>query len=266
MEKIKMSSKPLILVTNDDGVHAKGIRHLWQSIQDLADLIIVAPQQEQSAVSLSITVRRPLHIEKVDWLNAQADVWSVNGTPADCVKLALNVVLPKRPQLIVSGINRGTNAGRNIFYSGTVAAIMEGVMQGIPGIAFSYGDYFNPSYHLIESFIPGIVNYALQNAMQEGTFLNVNFPKTEHGPIKGIRLTTQGKEYWAENPEKRQHPAEQNSYYWLGSKLAEYDEREDSDIFLLRKGFATVVPLHIGDLTNHSHLLKEKLAFETFVN
>jgi 5'-nucleotidase len=261
-----MKLKPLILVTNDDGVHAKGIYHLWNSLRGVGDLIVVSPEKEQSSVSLSITVRHPLHLEQINWVNSEANVWSVSGTPADCVKLALNAILPRKPDLIVSGINRGSNAGRNVLYSGTVAAIIEGVMQGIPGIAFSFGDYFNPSFQLVESFIPGIVNYALQNRIQEGTFLNVNFPKSELGPIKGIRLTSQGKEYWAENPEKRHHPAEQQVYYWLGSKLAEYEEKEDCDISLLKQGYTTVVPLHIGDLTNHQLLQKEKETFEKLVN
>lgn len=261
-----MIERPLILITNDDGVHAAGIKHLWQAVQGIADLVVVAPAGEQSAVSLSITVRNPLHIAKVEWNTLQATTWSVNGTPADCVKLALSVILPRRPQLILSGINRGTNAGRNVLYSGTVAAVMEGVMQGIPGIAFSLGDYFNPAYGSVESFIPLIVDYALKHPLPEGTFLNVNFPKSECGPIKGIRLTTQGKEYWVENPVERHHPAEHLPYYWLGSKIAEFDEQSDSDIAWLKKGYVAAVPIHIGDLTSHKHIASERQNFESFVN
>src|SRR5262245_61117668 len=123
--------KPLrILVTNDDGVHAPGIKHLWQSLRAFADLTVVAPAQEQSAVSLSITIRLPLLIEKVEW-EKDVPVWSVNGTPSDCVKLALNVILDQKPDLIVSGINRGNNSGRNLLYSGTVAAAIESVIHEI---------------------------------------------------------------------------------------------------------------------------------------
>src|ERR1700722_13841399 len=123
-----MTNQPYILVTNDDGVYAPGIKHLWKSLNQIADVVVVAPASEQSAVSLSITIRHPLRIEKIDWpLHGNAKVWSINGTPADCVKLALSVILPHPPQLIVSGINRGNNAGRNVLYSGTVAAVIEGV-------------------------------------------------------------------------------------------------------------------------------------------
>src|SRR5262249_28069062 len=142
-----MVKRPYILVTNDDGVHAPGIKHLWTALAEVADVVVVAPVSEQSAVSLSITVRHPLRIEKMEWPWAkEAQVWTINGTPADCVKLALSVILPHPPQLIVSGINRGNNAGRNILYSGTVAAVIEGVMHNIPGIAFSVANYFHPDY------------------------------------------------------------------------------------------------------------------------
>jgi 5'-nucleotidase len=261
-----MSDRPLILVTNDDGVYAPGIKFLCKVVQDIADVVVVAPANEQSAVSLSITIRHPLHIEKIDWPFFDAEVWSVNGTPADCVKLALNVVLPRPPQLIVSGVNRGNNAGRNVLYSGTVAAVMEGVMHNIPGIAFSFADYLNPVFVNLESYISLIIRYTLENPFPEGTLLNVNFPKhTEHG-LKGIRLTAQGKEYWAEDPEKRKHPNEGYPYYWLGAKLAQFKEEEDSDIALLREGYATAVPIRIGDLTDYSLLKQNKQKFETLVN
>lgn len=261
-----MNERPLILITNDDGIYAPGIKHLWKSVQGLADLAVVAPAGEQSAVSLSITIRHPLRIEKVEWTAPHTDVWSVNGTPADCVKLALSVILPRPPQLILSGINRGTNAGRNVLYSGTVAAIIEGIMHGIPGIAFSLGDYFNPSYQEVEAFIPSIVRYVFNHPLPEGTFLNVNFPQKTPNGFRGIRLTRQGKQYWAENPEQRQHPAENMPYYWLGSRLAEFDEHPDCDVAWLKKGYATAVPIHIGDLTCHQHLENERDLFENFVN
>src|SRR5690348_2759860 len=136
--KRKAMNQPYILVTNDDGVHAPGIKHLWKALSKIANVVVVAPASEQSAVSLSITTRQPLRTEKIDWPRIENEqVWAINGTPADCVKLALNVILSTPPQLIVSGINRGSNAGRNILYSGTVAAVIEGVMHNIPGIAFS---------------------------------------------------------------------------------------------------------------------------------
>lgn len=259
-----MKTRPHILITNDDGIYAPGIKHLWNAIKEMADVTIVAPAGEQSAVSLSITIRHPLRIEKIEWPSQRA--WSVTGTPSDCVKMALSVILPSYPDLIVSGINRGTNAGRNVLYSGTVAAIIEGVMHGIPGVAFSLGDYYNPSFHLVESFIPQIVRYTLKHPLPSGTFLNVNFPEDAKKGIKGIRMAKQGKEYWAENPEQREHPAEGHSYYWLGAKLAEFEEDEESDIYWLKQGYAAAVPLHIGELTDQLHIQKQKKIFEEFVN
>ena len=196
-----MMTRPTILVTNDDGIYAPGIKHLWKVLSQIADVVVVAPASEQSAVSLSITVRHPLRIEKVNWAWApEAQAWSVTGTPADSVKLALNMILPQSPQLIVSGINRGSNAGRNILYSGTVAAVIEGVLHGIPGIAFSIADYANPDYEGVEQYIPSMIQYLLKHPLPAGTFLNVNFPKYTGTQMKGIRFTKQGLAYWAENP------------------------------------------------------------------
>lgn len=263
-----MTKRPHILITNDDGVYAPGIKHLWNAIKDMADVTIVAPSGEQSAVSLSITIRHPLRVEKIDWTSSEANVWAVTGTPADCVKLALNVVMPSYPDLILSGINRGTNCGRNVFYSGTVAAIIEGVMHNIPGIAFSHGDYCNPCFEKLESYIPQIVNYVLHHPLPHGTLLNVNFPSDLHSyqGIQGIRMTRQGKEYWKENPEQRNHPTEGHAYYWLGAKLAEFKEIEDSDVSWLRQGYITAVPIHVGELTDQSYLHNQKEVFENFVN
>jgi len=262
----KMNSRPFILVTNDDGVYAPGIKHLLKTLAPFADLIAVAPATEQSAVSLSITVRHPLRIEKIEWPHGDANVWSVNGTPADCIKLALNVILPRFPDLIVSGINRGSNAGRNVLYSGTVAAVIEGIMHNVPGIAFSVSDYFNPVYAAVEAYIPSIIDYILTHPLPAGTFLNVNFPKNLESGIKGVLYAKQGKEYWAEKPEQREHPAEGHAYYWLGAKLAECQEDRDSDIALLKEGYATAVPIQVCDLTHHAHVKEHRKHFESFTN
>jgi len=262
-----MNNRPYILIVNDDGVYAPGIKHLWNILSQIADVVVVAPASEQSAVSLSITIRHPLRIEKIEWPFAkEAKVWSINGTPADCVKLALSVILPQTPQLIVSGINRGSNAGKNVLYSGTVAGVIEGVLHNIPGIALSVADYFNPCYEVADIYIPSIVQYALHHPLPPGTLLNVNFPTHLEEGIKGIRFARQGQEYWTENPEQRKHPAEGSSYYWLGAKLAQYDEHNDSDIVLMREGYATVVPIRVGDLTHYSLLEQYKSQFDNFVN
>ncbi|MBS4168821.1 5'/3'-nucleotidase SurE [Parachlamydia sp. AcF125] len=258
---MSQSNRPFILVTNDDGIHAPGIKHLWQAISSFADVAVVAPSAEQSAVGLSITVRSPLHIEKITW-PTNIPVWSVSGTPADCVKLGLNVILDRAPDLILSGINRGTNAGRNVLYSGTIGGVIEGIMRNIPGIAFSCYDSHDPAYSLAEQYVPLIVQHILQHPLPSGTFLNVNFPSKHFQEIKGIKLTRQGKEYWIENPDKREHPNQGHSYYWLGAKLAKFEEEADSDISLLQQGYLTAVPVHVGELTDHRHLTAHREHFE----
>lgn len=256
-----MKKRPHFLITNDDGISAAGIKSLWQAVKDIGDVTVVAPVGEQSAVSLSMTLRHPLRIERWEW-QSEGTAWAVNGTPSDCVKLALNVILSTPPDLILSGINRGSNAGGNVLYSGTVAAVIEGTMQHVPGIAFSLYDYYKPCYTGLESHIQSIIRYVMQEGLPPGTFLNVNFPENASQGIKGIRLTRQGKEYWAENPEQRVHPSENSPYYWLGSRLVQFEEHEESDIRWLREGYATVVPIHIGELTDQIYIEQKRQIFE----
>lgn len=252
-----MKARPNILITNDDGIHAPGLKHLWNSLKDIANITIIAPREEQSCVGLSVTIRYPLRIEKNELFH-NTPSWSVSGTPADCVKLALSVILENPPDLILSGINRGTNAGRNLLYSGTVAGVIEGVMHDVPGIAFSCYDYLNPNYADAEKFIPGIIRHALKHPLPKGSLLNVNIPHPEKDGIQGVKLTRQGREMLVENPDKRTHPAEGHSYYWMGTKWGRFDEEHDSDIVWLRKGFITAVPIHVHELTDHQYLSKHK--------
>lgn len=268
-----MKKRPKILITNDDGIHAPGIRHLWNALKDIADLVVCAPSHEQSAVGLSISIRKPLHIQKIDWHapvsihhnseeQINAATWAISGTPADCIKLGLSVIFNNEaPDLVVSGINRGTNAGRNVLYSGTVAGAIESVMHNIPAIAFSACDFLSPNFGDFEQHVPQIVEHVLKNPLPKGTLLNVNFPAKEHGSIKGFRLTRQGKQFWVESPDKRTHPAEGSDYYWLGAKIATFDEHDESDISWLEKGYITAVPVHVSELTDYSYLDQHKEAF-----
>lgn len=258
------SSRPHILITNDDGIQSPGIKHLWETLQPYADLTVVAPATEQSAVALSTTLRTPLHLEKVDW-GTNTNVWCVTGTPADCVKLALNIVLKQRPHLVVSGLNKGSNSGRNVLYSGTVGAAIESVLQDIPAIAFSCWDFINPDFLSAKKYVPSIVKHVIEHPLPNSTLLNVNFPERSLGEIKGFKMTRQGKEYWVENPDKRTHPSyEGGTYYWLGSKLKETNEDEDCDTMWLRRGYLTAVPVHVGDLTDQKHLDKSRAHFEGY--
>lgn len=254
-------ARPLILVSNDDGVFAPGIRYLWEALEPCADLFVVAPATEQSAAGMSITLRQPLKIDSVSWSNPSARVWSVNGTPADCVKLALHRLLPRKPDLIVSGINRGSNAGRNLLYSGTVAAVIEGVLRNIPGIAFSVTEFTSPCFRAAAGYAPLLVDYLLSDPLPPHTFLNTNFPSLAHSRVQGIRLTRQSKEYYSDCPEQRMHPAEGSAYYWLGLQTEKFAEEEDSEVVWLDRGYATAVPIHVGELTDLMHLEKSKERF-----
>lgn len=250
--------KPHILITNDDGIQAEGIRHLWDSLRAIADITIVAPTQEQSGKATSITIHDPLHVRPYLWSDNQ-QAWSVTGTPADCIKLALSAIVKNPPDLIVSGINAGTNAGRHLLYSGTVGGTIEGILQDIPSIAFSCHSFYNPNYPLATPFIPSIVQHILEHPLPHGTLLNVNFPDEE---VKGIKLTRQGKEHWKEDPHERSNPVNEGTYYWLGGKKVSYEEEPDSDIAWLAQGYATAVPIHIAELTDHRHLKEHKALFE----
>ena len=254
-------TKLRILITNDDGIYAPGIRHLWRAVAPIADVIVCAPTVEQSASGLAITIRNPLQISEAHW-GEGIKAWSVNGTPADCVKIALHALMDSPPDLVVSGINRGTNAGRNLLYSGTVAGAIEAVLHDIPAIAFSCCDFFNPDYSIAEKHVPLIVEYILTHPLPQGGLLNVNFPTLKSGEMQGFKLTRQGKEYWAEDPDARNHPVEGSTYYWLGGKHLAFDEHEDSDIVWLKKGYATAVPIQISELTDHPTLQKQRSIFE----
>lgn len=253
--------KPKILITNDDGINAPGIKALWNALKEVAHVTVIAPSKEQSATSLSITLRDPLQIQKTHWENA-SHIYCVTGTPADCVKLGLGIILKEKPDFVVSGINRGTNAGRNTLYSGTVAGAIEGVLHDIPSIAFSCHDYHEPDYEYAANFVPKVIQHALEHPLPLGTLLNVNFPSKEFGEIKGFKMTRQGKQFWGEDPLERFHPVENHSYYWLGAKLLQFDEIDDCDITWLSKGYATAVPVQVGELTDHNHLAARKNSFE----
>lgn len=250
--------RPKILITNDDGIHAPGIHHLHKSLIDYADLYIVAPETEQSGRSLSVSVFSSLHVKKVEnWLKTPA--WSVSGTPADCVKIALSLLLREKPDFIVSGINSGTNAGRTLLYSGTVGGVIEGILRGIPGIAFSSYEFEETEYQAFERYIPTFVDYALKHPLPQGTFLNVNFPSKKMVP-QGIKLTRQGRQYWLEDPLDENH----ESVYLLDARLKAFEEHEDSDIYWLDRGYIAAVPVHVDELTDKAYLAHAKAHFEAF--
>ncbi len=253
-----MSKKPHILIVNDDGIHAPGIKHLWKALFGKADISIIAPASEQSGMSVAFTSKVPLHIRPVAW-EENTPAWSVSGTPADCIRLGTSVILDRAPDLIVSGINKGDNSGRSVLFSGTVGGVIEGVLRGIPGIAFSCEEFDNPDYAIGEKYIYSIVKHVLEQPLPQGSFLNVTFPAL--GEIKGFKLTRQGKRYWKEEPQKGLHP-EGHHYYWLGGTQLHVEEHEESDVAMLKEGYLTATPIHVEELTDYSVLKTRKELFE----
>ena len=254
-------TRPFVLITNDDGIHAPGIKHLWQALHEYADITIVAPLGEKSGSGLSITWGKPLKINQVHWEeNTQA--YSLNGTPADCVKMALAVLLDRRPNLILSGVNCGSNAGRTALYSGTVGGVIEGAMKGVPGIAFSFSDCDPiPSISITKKYLLSLVQYFISNPLPQETILNVNFPFHCENKIQGVRLAKQGKGHWVEQPDRRVHP-KGLTYYWLGGRWCSFEEEPDSDVALLEQGYITAVPLQVCQLTHAEAFLKHQEAFQ----
>lgn len=258
-----MSTRPFLLITNDDGIFAPGIKHLWQAVREFADVAIVAPHSEKSGSGLSITWTRPLLIQKISWEDS-TPAWSVNGTPADCVKMALSMILERKPDLVISGVNRGSNAGRTVLYSGTIGGIIEGVLKGVPGIAFSFSDFEAPPLSVTQKYIVALIQDVLKNPLPKGSFLNVNFPFNSQDGIKGLKLSRQGKGYWSEAPEERTHP-EGTPYYWLGGQWRSFEEEVDSDVAHLEQGYVAAAPIHINDLTDHLVYTKHKERFESLL-
>lgn len=257
-------SRPKILLCNDDGIRARGIRHLWKVLAeaDFADLLIIAPAAERSGAGVSITWDRPMLIQKIQWEN-NTPAWSVEGSPADCIKMGINVILESPPDLILSGINAGSNAGRNVLHSGTVGAVIEGVLRNIPGVALSCENGQEPNFEVAEKYVVSIAKYILEHPLESGSFLNVNFPQCIKDEVKGFRLTRQGKGRWAEDPTLHLE-TDHGSSYWLGGKPEELTEDEDCDIALLREGYMTAVPIHVYDLTNSREIHRRKEKFEHF--
>lgn len=253
-------TKPLILITNDDGIQADGIKHVWHALKDDCELAIVAPHAEKSGSGMGITWSKPLQIRPVPW-DGDAKAWSINGTPADCVKMGISILLKRAPDLIVSGVNRGSNAGRTVFHSGTVGAVIEGALRKVPGIAFSFRDFEFPSLGCVKDPIASIVRHFLKHPFPHHTFLNVTFPSNCKEGIRGFRMARQGHGYWIENPEQRIHP-EGIPYYWLGGRWAHHEEHPESDVSLLEEGFLTAVPIHVGELTDHQFLDRHRVSME----
>lgn len=249
------SKKPLILIANDDGINAPGIRTLIKLMNTLGDVCVVAPDSPQSGMGHAITINDTLYCEEIKVAKDEPQKeYSCSGTPVDCVKIAVNEILKRKPDLCVSGINHGSNSSINVIYSGTMSAAVEAGTQGIPSIGFSLLDYsldadFKPS----EKYITQIVEQCLDNGLPKGVVLNVNIPKLSEKNIKGIKVCRQANGHWAEEFDKRTNPLGRD-YYWLTGEFINEDKGEDTDEWALQNGFISVVPVQF-DLTAH-HAIK----------
>ena len=249
--------KPLILVTNDDGITAPGLRMLVSIMKTLGEVVVVAPDSPQSGMGHAITLDSTLYSKKltIDLDSEGIDEYSCSGTPADCVKLALQELLPKKPDICVSGINHGSNSSINVIYSGTMSAAIEAGIEGIPAIGFSLCDYtWEADFSQAKDFIFTIVTEALKNGIPKGTVLNVNIPKLKKNKIKGIKICRQAKANWKEKFDKRTNPMGKD-YYWLTGEFELLDKGEDTDEWALANSYISVVPTHF-DLTAH-HVISE---------
>jgi len=246
-----------ILLTNDDGIEAVGLKTLWEGLNDSSKLTIVAPEKEQSGMGVSVSFYGPLRAEKVESFQSTS-AWKVKGTPADCVKVGISGVLETPPDLIVSGINHGSNAGRGIFSSGTAGCAIQGALQGVPGIAFSYTCEKAKEFPHVKKYIAPIVQYVIDHPLPKGSFLNVNFPKKE---IKGIKLARQGLSFWLETLRKDTTP-EGHFEFHLDGLANDFEEHPESDIALLKEGYITAVPIQVSELTDHTHFREKKEHFD----
>ena len=246
--------KPLILVTNDDGINAPGIRTLISVVKNIGDVIVVAPDSPQSGMGHAITINSTLHSSKITPKNSEIIEYSCSGTPADCVKLAINELMPRKPDLCVSGINHGSNSSINVIYSGTMSAAIEAGIEGVPAIGFSLLDYsWNADFSHSKDFIRKITLNALNNGIPKGVVLNVNIPAVKKSDIKGVKICRQAKAYWVEEFDKRKNPLGQE-YYWLTGKFVNKDQGEDTDEWALKNNYISIVPVEF-DLTAH-HAIK----------
>jgi len=251
-----MHTKKTILITNDDGITAPGIRALVEAVQDLAEIIVVAPDRPQSGMGHAITIGEPLRMNEVSIFDG-VKAYQTSGTPADCVKLAKSIVLHRKPDLCISGINHGSNASINILYSGTMSAAMEAALEGIPAIGFSLLDF---SHHADFSLAKKVAHTLSKKVLEDGlplhSLLNVNIPKCSIEEHKGMKICKQGNGSWNENFDTRKDPRGV-AYHWMVGSFVHKDEDADSDINVLAQNYTSIVPIQY-DLTHYK--LKEQLS------
>ncbi len=246
-----------ILITNDDGIFAEGLQALVKEFQQIAKTYVVAPNHEQSATGHAITMHRPLRAEQVKFDHSpQVPAWSVNGTPADCVKLAVESILPERPDMVISGINRGANLGTDVLYSGTVSAAIEAAILGLPAIAVSLVKETEPNYDYAAAFTCKLASTLLTKGMPQDMLLNVNVPACGKEEMRGVSLARLGVRQYRNSFERREDPRGRD-YYWLAGELIDTKDGDDTDVAAVNQCKISITPIHF-DLTNHDFLARLK--------
>ena len=241
----KQAEKKLILISNDDGIRSEGLSRLASALRRLGTVYVVAPDRERSAASHSLTLHRPLRVHKVGDRS-----YAVDGTPTDCVTLAVNGILPARPDIVVSGINLGGNLGEDVSYSGTVSAAMEGTLLGIPSIAVSLGGRDKFDFTAAASFASRLVRHVFKTGLPKDTLLNVNVPPVATGrSVKGYRITTLGKRFFSDVVVEKVDPRGKK-YYWIGGDMVRWEGGKEADFQAIQDGFVSITPIHL-DMTNY---------------
>ena len=244
--------KPLILVTNDDGITAPGIRNLVNFMNEIGEVIVVAPNSPQSGKGHAITINQTLTFEEINLDGPQKD-YSLSGTPVDCVKFALDKILTRKPDIVVSGINHGSNSSINVIYSGTMSAAVEAGVEGLQAIGLSLQDFsWDADFTQAKEFIQNIVKKVLDNPLPKGIVLNVNIPKLLKDEIKGVKVCKQANAKWEESFDERINP-HGKKYFWLSGYFNNMDQSEDADETALSQGYISIVPVKF-DLTAHEFL------------
>ncbi len=251
----KKLEKPIILITNDDDITSPGISALVESVKDLGKVVVVAPDSPQSGMGHAITIGSPLRMNKMS-IFGEVEAWQTTGTPVDCVKLAVDKILHRKPDICLSGINHGANHSINVIYSGTMSAAMEASIEGIPSIGFSLLDYrYEADMTAAKQVVHKIVSKILQKKMDKHLLLNVNIPSVPPSEIKGIKVCRQAYAKYEEDFDERIDP-HGKKYYWLTGEFKNFDKGRDTDVWALQRNYVSVVPVQF-DLTNYT--LKKEL-------
>jgi len=247
---------PVILVTNDDGISAPGIRSLVEAIQGLGKVVVVAPDKPQSGMGHAITIGNPLRLHPVHHLFEGVESWQCSGTPVDCVKLAVDKILHRKPDLCLSGINHGANHSINVIYSGTMSAAVEAAIESIPSVGFSLLDHsVEADFSGARKYVRIIVEHLLRSTLDKHMILNVNVPAIPESLIKGMKICRQAYAKYEEDFIERNDPTSKK-YYWLTGKFVNFDKGKDTDVWALENNYVSVVPVQF-DMTNY--VLKAKL-------